>query len=236
MKEMMKLFAVGAFALLIAAPAAFAQINEISPLPVTEPIDVGGTILQPGNYVIRLAPRDVNRNIVQVLNADQSEVIASVLTIPHQSAPGEEKENTTFVFYPAGDGSMRALRTWYAPDAVSQGGHDIVYEQTRATQLAKLANTPVVSYEGTNADLGTTQLHVVTPQATVETYTPPAPVVVETPAPVPAPRVAGATETRPVQVAETRPMDMPHTAGSIPLIALLGILALGAAVGLRLVR
>src|SRR5512140_2584291 len=148
MKHMLKFLAVGAFALLFAAPAAFAQINEISPLPVTEPIDVGGTILQPGNYVIRLAPRDVNRNIVQVLNADQTKVIASLLTIPHQSAPGEEKANTTFVFFPAGDGSMRALRTWYAADAVSEGGHDIVYEQTRATQLAKLPNAPVVAHQG----------------------------------------------------------------------------------------
>jgi hypothetical protein len=213
------------------APGALAQIPEVSTLPVTEPLEVGGTILQPGTYVIRLAPRETNRNIVQVLSWDQKTIHATVLTIPHQLEPTEEVPNTMFVFYPAGEGAVRALRTWYAPDPVSQGGHDIVYEESRAKQLARLAKTRVVSYadETAVADLGTTELHVVTPEATVETYTVPAPRIVQAPAPV-------VTETRPVQIAESRPMEMPTTAGNLPLIALLGVLAIAGAVAFRVIR
>ena len=52
MRNKMKLLVVGAFALLIAVPG-LAQTPEASILPVTEPLDVGGTILQPGTYLIR---------------------------------------------------------------------------------------------------------------------------------------------------------------------------------------
>jgi hypothetical protein len=44
------------------------------------------------------------------------------------------------------------------------------------------------------------------------------------------------TEEKPVQIAESRPMELPQTAGSVPLIALLGLSAVGAAVAFRATR
>lgn len=239
MKSTLRLVVVSAFALLIST-AAFAQSPEVSMLPVTEPLDVGGTILQPGNYVIKLIRSPYDRNKVQVTSVNGDTVFATLLTVPHQLEPGEEVPNTKFVFYPAEAGLPRALRTWFAPNpSASQGGHDIVYAETRAQQLARLSNSRVVSYEDTVtvADLDTTELHVVTPDAKVETYTytpPPAPVVTETPvADTPAPMIS--SEAEPVQTA-AEPMEMPQTASRLPLLALLGFVALAGAFAVRMAR
>lgn len=221
MRSTLQLMAVGALALLISVPA-FAQTPESSILPVTEPLDVGGTILQPGTYTIRVLPSFTGRNKVQISSPDLQTVYATVLTVPHPLEPNEEVPNTTFVYYPAEAGAPRALRTWFAPNPrASQGGHDIVYEETRATQLARLANSRVVSHRDNIelAELDDTELRIVTPEATFETYTY-----------VPPPPMTSATR---VQVAEARPLRMPATASSTPLIALLGLLALGVAVAIR---
>jgi len=236
MKSTMRYIVVSAFALLISM-AAFAQSPEVSMLPVTEPLDVGGTILQPGDYVIKLIRSPYDRNKVQITSVTGDTLYATLLTVPHQLEPGEEVPNTKFVFYPAQAGLPRALRTWFAPNpSASQGGHDIVYEETRAQQLAKLSNSRVVSYADatTVTQLDTTELHVVTPEATVETYTytaPPAPVVVETPAPM----MSSETETT-VQTASAETPEMPQTASKLPLLALLGFVALAGAVAVRMAR
>ncbi len=226
MRSNMKLLMVSAFALLIAVPAV-AQTPEASILPVTEPLDVGGTILQPGTYLIRVLPSTTDRNKVQITNEDRSKVFATVLTVPHTLEPNEEIPSTTFVFYPAGEGQPKALRTWFAPNPeASIGGHDIVYDEKRARQLARIANASVTAYPTTvNADLDRAELRVVTPE----------PVVERTPAPMtPAPMTS--SEVAPVQTADTSTMEMPATASRVPLLALLGLIALAGAVTIRVAK
>ncbi|HEU4521063.1 MAG TPA: hypothetical protein VFT12_03610, partial [Thermoanaerobaculia bacterium] len=180
MRSTLRFMAVSALALMISVPA-FAQTPEASVLPVTEPLDVGGTILQPGTYTIRVLPSFSDRNKVQVTSMDGQTVYATVLTVPHPLEPTEEVPNTTFIYYPAAEGSPRALRTWFAPHPeASLGGHDIVYEESRAKQLARIANSRVVYYPETEvAEIrDDAELAIITPEATVETYTwvpPPAP-------------------------------------------------------------
>jgi hypothetical protein len=244
MKNRLRFLVVSALALLISM-AAFAQSPEVSTLPVTEPLQVGSTILQPGTYTIKLIRSPYDRNKVQITSVNGDTIFATLLTVPHQLEPGEEVPNTKFVFYPAEAGLPRALRTWFAPNpSASQGGHDIVYEETRAQQLAKLSNSRVVAYEDATmvADLDTAELHVVTPEATVETYTytpPPAPVAVATPAPVietePAPMMSSETETT-VQTASAETPEMPETASKLPLLALLGFVSLAGAFAVRMAR
>ncbi|MEO8380327.1 MAG: hypothetical protein ABI779_11740 [Acidobacteriota bacterium] len=227
----MKFAVVSAFALLISL-TAFAQSPEVSTLPVTEPLEVGGVILQPGTYMIRVLPSPADRNKVQITSPDRDKVYATLLTVPHALDPNEEVTNTTFVYFPAGEGMPRALRTWFAPNtSASFGGHDIVYEQTRAEQLARVSKSNVVSYTGTTqvADFDNTELHVITPEAKVETYT------YVAPAPTPAPMISSERETT-VQVADATPMEMPGTASNVPLIALLGLASLAGAFAVRMAR
>jgi len=232
MKNILRLAMVCAFALLISIPA-FAQTPEASTLPVTEPLEVGGTILQPGTYMIRVLRSHVDRNKVQITNPEMTKVYATLLTVPHALQPNEKMPNTMFVYYPAAEGLPRALRTWYAPSpTVTQGGHDIVYDATRAEQLARLTKAPVVAYEaGTElADLDDAPLEVVTPEAEKVPYVAPvAPKVAETTKPM-------TSKAPPTQVAESRPMEMPNTASNVPLIALIGLVSLAGAVAFRLGR
>jgi hypothetical protein len=104
---------------------------------------------------------------------------------------------------------------------VTQGGHDVVYPEARAQQLARLAKSKVVSYRGETAvaDLDNTELLVVTPEAKVETYTP-------------APMIS----SQPVQLAESESPEMPNTASRVPLIALLGVVSLAGAAAFRMAR
>lgn len=222
MKHVSKLLPIMALVLLM-APAALAQTPEVSTLPVDQPLDVGGTILQPGVYTIRVIPTLGDRNRVQILSTDGKTIHATVLTVPHDLEPNEEVPASRFVFFPAGEGQPRALRTWFPPNSAMQAGHDIVYEESRARQLARLTSAPVVTYQGEVTD--NTQLQVMTPEATLETYT-------YTP---PAPQISSSTTETRVQT-ETTPVEMPRTAGKVPLIALAGLLSLVAAAAVRFLR
>jgi len=242
MKRSFGLFAVAVLALLIATPAVFAQNMPITPevslLPVTEPLDVGGTVIQPGTYAIRVIPAADGRNKVQVTSRDGQKVFATVLTIPHELEPGEKIPNTTFIYFPATPDHPRALRTWFAANPPGGHGHDIVYSEGRAKALAVASNSNVVSYpENTNeTNMTTSTLSVQTPQQTTETYTytPPAPIVTE----------STTTTTTTTQTTTEQPMissstdtnEMPQTASSIPMFALLGLAAIAGAVALRFTR
>jgi hypothetical protein len=212
---------------MISAPA-FAQTPESSVLPVTEPLDVGGTILQPGTYLIRVIPSDTDRNKVQVTSMDGMTVYATALTVPHPLEPNEEVPNTTFIYFPAAGEHPRALRTWFAPDPeASQGGHDFVYPEGRARMLAEVAQANVVMTRENEEDL-----FVITPEAEVETYTyiaPTTPVVTET-------QTLTTIETETPQPMVSSQLEMPATASKTPLVALLGLLALVGAMVVRFTR
>lgn len=216
MKAPTRLPVLSAFALIFGVISAIAQAPEASYLRVGEPLDVGGTLLQPGVYVIRVLPL-TNRNILQVTNEDRSKIYATVLSIPHALGTKEQK-NTEYVLYPPTAGSPRALRTWFAPDSASAGGHDIVYPERRAMELAALVKEPVVAYKDETKveELKIAKLEVVTPQKEIIPYVEP------TPAPKPAVIAAAA--------------ELPRTASRIPLVATLGLLMLGVAVGIRALR
>lgn len=228
MKTLLRLGSLMMLIGVMAAPA-FAQVpapEVTTSWTIDEPTLVGETVLQPGTYRVEVVARPENRNIVRVLSTDGQTLYTTVLTIPHTLDPDEERPSSMFVFYPAAPGEPRALRTWYPANPPSGDGHDIVYDADHARALAARSKTRVVAYPATveTADLGTTELQVVTPEARVETYVVPETrtTIVET-KPV---------ETEPVMVAETR-TELPQTAGNTPLLALLGLLAIAGAFAIR---
>jgi hypothetical protein len=236
LKHTLKLAAVALFALLVAAPALVAQMPitpEVSWFPVTEPTDVGGKILQPGTYVIKVIQAADSRNKIQVWSQDQQKLYATVLTIPHELKPNETMPSTMFVFYEATADHPRALRTWFAANPPGDHGHDVVYPEGRAKQIAVASKVPVVSYPETvtENEIATAPLTVQTPQATVEPYTPPAPLVTETTT-TPVTPMVSSSDTNTTE----NKTEMPQTAGSNPTLALLGLAAIAGAVAIRFGR
>lgn len=220
-------------------PAVNAQGTvEQSSFNLTEPLDVGGTVLQPGDYQIKVVLLQGNRNMLRVMNSDGTQLIATVLSIPHQEGPGAvQTPESRFVYYPASAGQTRVLRTWYAPDTPGLGGHDIVYPEQRAMQLAALVNEPVVAVPDNvkAADYETAPLVVVTPAKEVKPYE-----VAATEKPQ-APEVVAVQQAKPEVVAaqpatvvgkSVHHKPLPKTASNVPLYAGLGFLSLVGAFGL----
>jgi hypothetical protein len=80
----------------------------------------------------------------------------------------------------------------------------------------------------------------VTAEETVEVYTPmPSATVTQTEVAETRPAMETQVEAAPAaetQIAESRPMELPRTAGNLPLVALLSLLSLAAAVTIRFTR
>ncbi len=211
------------------APQASAQtvpLGEQAFFTLTEPMDVGGMILPAGDYQIKTVPALANRNLLQVWSADKTTLFTTLLTVPHHEGNQvQQVPQSRYLYYPASDSHIRALRTWFDGNTPGSGGHDIVYTKQRAMELAALAKEPVVAIpdEAKVAEFGTVPLVVVTPENDVTPYEV---ATVEEEAPM-----QKAAPMEPIKVAENRP-TLPQTASDIPLYAGLGLLSLLGALGL----
>jgi hypothetical protein len=58
------------------------QWDKKTILTVDQPIQVTETLLEPGQYVLKLADSNSDRHIVQIFNRDQTRIIDTVLAIP----------------------------------------------------------------------------------------------------------------------------------------------------------
>lgn len=88
-------------------------------LTVNQTIQVRDTVLEPGQYVLKLYNSPSERHIVQIFNADQSHIIDTVMAIPKQRM--EPTGDSQFTFWETPAGSARALRAWYYPgDTIGQ--------------------------------------------------------------------------------------------------------------------
>jgi hypothetical protein len=214
--------------------------NKKTILTVNEPIQVPNKVLPPGKYVMKLMDSPSNRHIVQIFNGDETQLQTTVLAIPNYRL--EPTGKTQFQFWETPPGQPKALRAWFYPG--DNFGQEFAYPKSAATQIASYAKQPVpTTYATSEADLTTAKVGTVTEQGTeselpAATYSqktevaqntaPPA----ETPAATPAPESNEASRSMPAAT----PQSLPKTASSYPLIALGGLLSLGAFFTLRAVR
>src|SRR5205085_12645491 len=157
-------------------------------------------------------------------------IYATILAIPNYRLKATDKTVITFRERPAGQ--PEALRAWFYPGR--NWGEEFVYPKAKAIQLAKATNVPVLF---TAVEI---PLEVAEPIKSADV-----PIVAELKrAPIMAIRPTGeevqlaqAVTPPPAQteVARAAPRTLPATASPLPLIALLGVLALFGAFVLRTV-
>jgi hypothetical protein len=82
-------------------------------ITVNEPISVDGTLLAPGEYVLKLIDSDSDRNVVQIYNQDQQHLITTVLAMPAYRL--EPTGKPAFSFYETPAGHAPELRTYFYP-------------------------------------------------------------------------------------------------------------------------
>jgi hypothetical protein len=178
--------------------------------------------LPAGTYVFKILDSQSDRHIVQIFNKDENIVYATILAIPNYRLKATDKTVITFRERPAGE--PEALRAWFYPGA--NWGEEFVYPKARAMTLAKETNTPVLFTPVA------TPVEVAGPIMTADHVA----VVELKAAPVMAVQPTGEEVAAAEVVAAPLPADttaanaaLPHTAGSLPLFAMFGLLALGAA-------
>jgi len=82
-------------------------------ITIDQSIDVQGTVLPPGSYVMKLLGSSADRHTVQVFNADDNHIVATLLAIPAYRLAGTD--DSEFKFYEVAEGQPPALRTWFYP-------------------------------------------------------------------------------------------------------------------------
>ena len=229
---------------LVFSPAAKAsEWNRKTVITFSGPVEIPGVhltgwkVLPAGTYVFKIMDSESDRHIVQIFNKQETVCYATILAIPNYRLQATDKTVITFRERPAGQ--PEALRAWFYPGR--KWGEEFVYPKALAVELAKTTNTPVLF---TTAEIPVeTAEPIKTADEPVVLQLREAPVMAIQPTgeevqlaavvtPPPALELQPATTPAPVQIAAV----LPQTASPLPLIALLGLLALGGGLGLRLVQ
>jgi LPXTG-motif cell wall-anchored protein len=219
------LFSLAAVLVITAVPADAQTWDKKTTITTTAPFEVPGRVLPSGTYVIRIVDALGFRRVVRFFNADESTVLATVIGIADFKIDAPEK--TEITFYESPVGTPRPIEAWFYPG--SNFGIEFAYPKRRAAAIAAVAEEPVPAIEM------------------------PAAAVVE---PLPPPRIRELLEEpvtafepggEQVELAEAYPEvpaaqaaliapELPKTATPLPLLALMGLLAAGAASVLRVRR
>ena len=142
-----------AFALIFELTARADEGNQLTKISFSEAVQVPGRVLPAGDYEFVLARSDSNRNLVQIFNADGTELYAIVQTIPVERA--RETGGTTITLAQRPDGKPRALLTWFYPGV--ETGHEFLYSKPEETELAQDAQQTFVEKHGTMVSTGTSE-------------------------------------------------------------------------------
>jgi hypothetical protein len=216
-----------AFAALAVSPQLKAQTrNQKTVMTFSDSFEVPGVdaqILPAGTYVFKVVDSDSDRNIVQITNEDGTHVFTTILAINNLRMKRTDK--TVLTFKERGEGQPEAIKAWFYPGYAY--GQEFVYPKKRALELAKVANEPVL------------EMPIETTAAVPVEILKSVPVVAVKPTGEEV-AVAEVIETTPASapvaiMAQAEPRTLPHTASSMPLVALTGLLTLCAGFALLIV-
>lgn len=212
------------------SPARADQWNKKTILTVNDTIQVTDTVLQPGQYVLKLLDSPSERHVVQIFDRDQRHIINTVIAIPAERL--QPTGHTAFTFWETPPGNVRALRTWYYPG--DNFGQEFLYPK-HLQQVAMLMPLAPVAAPA--------------PVPVAENIAPaPAPEPAPGPAEEAAPAPASEPEQQPAEVAQStapaeapdqsapeQPAQLPKTGSFYPEIGIAGglLLCLGGLLRLR---
>lgn len=189
---------------------------------ISEPIEVPGTTLDPGSYVFKLAGSASNRHIVVIQNERQNKTLATILAIPNYRLQPTDK--STFSFWETPAGQPKAVRAWFYP--ADNFGQEFVYPKGRPTQTAQITPHVAPALAATEPAPPSSPA----PEPIVEAQNTPPPERAQTPAV--APPQPRAPEPTPFVPPTNPPRELPQTASDVPLLTLLGLVSVGASLGL----
>jgi hypothetical protein len=213
-KAVFCLLAITLFGAAVQPSARADTWNKKTVVTFSQTVEVPGKILPAGTYTFQLLDSLSDRHIVQIFNADGSQIITTILAINNYRL--EPTGETVMKFSERPGDSPEALRAWFYPG--DNFGQEFVYPKVRAIQLAQATKVLVPAVAADTLDdnvMKTIPIVAVTPDEKVV-------------------EVAQVIQTTPPVTAVKETQELPQTASSMPLIALLGALSISLALGLKL--
>jgi len=109
------------------APGARAdQWDRKTIVTFSDSVEVPGQVLPAGTYVFRLADSPTDRHIVQIWNADETQILATTMAIPNTRF--ERPDKSIFEFEERAGNSPMALKVWfYSGDST---GQEFIYSRS----------------------------------------------------------------------------------------------------------
>lgn len=222
------------------------QWNKKTVMTVNETIEMPScctpdhtVTLPPGTYVMVLVDSLSDRHIVRVFDKTETQVITTILAIPNYRL--EVTGKTEFQYWEVPAGQPKALRAWFYPG--DNFGQEFAYHKRTAAQIAAYVKAPVPAIEAETAiaeELKTAPLVTVDEAGKTSELAQAMPLSTprETPPPAFVLESVPSADRQETAVAEAPQEALPHTASSLPLLGLVGLvsLALFAALGFRSTR
>jgi LPXTG-motif cell wall-anchored protein len=203
----------------MAVSAQADQWDKRTVLTINEPMQIRETLLQPGQYVLKLVDSSSDRHIVQIFNANQTHLINTVMAIPDYRV--QATGGSRFVMWETPAGSAKALKSWFYPG--DNFGQEFPYPKN-LTVIAQNSTSTYVPPPAAPAPPEPT----AQPQASVQeppSEQPQVEIAQNSPPPPPTPSVA--TEPPPQSPVTSTPAELPKTASPYPMFGFTGLLLLG---------
>lgn len=206
--KILKLLAIGWVVILTLAIFAYGnEWNQKTILKLTEPMQIQGVLLQPGTYVFKLMDSTSDRHIVRIMNQDETQVLATIVGMPHYEF--EPPNDARMDFWEARAVTPPAVKTWQFAGEM----FGLQFKQPPPTQVAAIPPAP--------------------PYVAV---LPPPPQVTPAPQPPPPAQAAPPPPRHEAPPAMPPVPRLPRTASGLPLMALLGMASLAISGVFRLFR
>jgi hypothetical protein len=249
-------------ALTLTAGAATAQTtpaDRTTFVTFSGPVSVPGMTLPAGTYTFRIADSQTDRHIVQIFDKESMKLFTTLLAIPAQRADAGGDPVITFKETPSD--RPPAIHYWYY--AGDKDGNELVYPKAQALAIARASGEPVMAVDssGTSIDdwkgggmsrvtadaqpsTTSTADTTTTAQPQAPATPPPAQPTTAPEQPAPAPTTAAPVTTPsvppPSASDNARPVgtsgSLPRTASELPMVGLIGLLALAGALAIRVAR
>ena len=196
-------------ALIALTPTAKAdEWDKKTVITFNEPVEIPGMVLPAGTYVMRLLDSQSDRDIVEFFNKDQTRLYDTVLAIPDYRI--DPTSHTVITFQERSAGSPQAIKAWFYPGDLY--GEEFIYPKVH----------PVAMTAQTTAPPPAPAAPAPAPQPQANAEPAPAPQPVQ--APVEMAKAAPAPPA-PAPQPPAQPQELPKTGSDVPLIGLLGSLA-----------
>jgi hypothetical protein len=222
------LIALGAA--LVAPPVKADTWDKLTKVTFSGPVEIPGQVLPGGTYWFKLLSSPSSRNIVQIYTEDKSKQLAMIMAVPDYRLKPSSKVVITFDERPAG--SPPAIKAWFYPG--DNYGQEFVYPKTRAVTLAKESHQPVPAMPENlepNTHMPAKSVQeapaMALKQAPVKEEEPNGQEVEITEVITTPPELL-AQNTAPAQPAAQPAAELPRTASSVPMVALLGLILVSA--------